>query len=464
MDVPEGDYWPLLADILNSHLLLFIDGLDFSVFPLSLLIGLLIFGSSMVSGSEVAFFSLSTDQLEDLKSEDGSGKKILQLLRKPEYLLATILIANNLFNIAIITTSFFLMNMLLVLPDGSLLAFLVNGVLVTFILVLFGEIIPKVYANQYNVRLARTTAGPLHLLSKIFYPISSLLVNSTSFIEKRLQQGGNEKINVKALQNAIDRSVGMVDESAIDQQEIEILKGIVSLRGLTVKQIMTNRMDMVSVELNTGFNQLRELISKSGYSRLPVHNQEIDYISGILHAKDLLKHLYENDDFDWQILISNPYYVPETKKVDQLLTEMQQTRKHMAIVVDEYGGTAGIITMEDILEQVVGEIQDEFDDEVDIFVRHGENDYSFEGSANLLDICKALAIDEYTFDEVRGDSDSLAGLLMEIHGTFPEVNTEIKYLNINFRVVSYDDNDHIDEVRVSFSKNDDEIPQQAPRA
>ncbi len=462
MDIPDGDYSPLYAGFSDFFLLLINQGLDYAVIPLIVFIVFLIFGSAMISGSEVAFFSMSSEQLDELKGDDKQSKRIISLLRMPEYLLATILITNNLFNIGIITTSFFLIKKLLVLPEGSWIAFLVNGVLVTFVLVLFGEIIPKVYANQHNVRLARITASPLHWLSKICYPISTILVNSTSFIEKRLHDSRDE-VDVKEVQEAIDSAVGMVEASEIDQQEIELLKGIVSLRGFTVKQIMTNRLDVISLERNIGFDQLRHRITSCGFSRFPVIDRNIDNVKGILHAKDLLEHLYEQNDYDWLTLMNKPFYVPETKKVDQLLSEMQQLRTHMAIVVDEYGGTAGLITMEDILEQVVGEIQDEFDEEADLFVKHSENDYTFDGSANLLDICKALDIDDYSFDEVRGDSDSLAGLLMEIHGSFPEVDTEIQYLNLNFRVLSYDDNDHINEVRISFTKNDDEIPQQAPR-
>ncbi len=414
-----------------------------------------------MSGSEVAFFSLSPRQVDDLKKqEDKKSQRILQLLKSPPYLLSTILIGNNLVNVGIIISSFYLTDLIFNLSNqvvfgveinSGFLNVLINVVLVTFMLVLFGEVIPKIYATQNNIKLASFMARPLLVLKRFFSPLSAILVNSTDFIEKRIGKMGSE-ISIEDL----DRAIDLTTDDEATNQEIKMLKGVVKFGNLSVKQIMRSRVDMVGVEIQTGYKELLELIKSSGYSRIPVYEEDYDHIKGVLYVKDMLGVLDAPDDFYWQDLIREPFYVPENKKIDDLLREIQEKRIHMAIVVDEYGGTEGLVTLEDIVEEVVGEIKDEFDDLIEMsFQKIDENNFIFEGKTPINDVCKIMNLDPEAFEEVKGDADSLGGLMLEIAGRIPNREDELNYDQFSFRVLEVGNN-RIERVKVS--KKNERIP------
>ena len=320
---------------------------SFYLLPIGLIIILLLFFSAVISGSEVAFFSISPGQLEDLKdSEDSSDKKVLNLLERPRLLLATILISNNFVNVSIIILFNFLMNTLLPDVSAELIA-VINAAALTPILVFFGEVSPKVFANQNNMLIARTTASLFKLLRVLLYPLGFVLVKSGLVIERRFENL-NHEIDLDEIEKAIDLSTN--DGST--QEDVNILKGIVHFGNTTVKQIMVPRVDVVAVKLSYTFKDILDRVREHGYSRMPVYEESIDKIEGILYLKDLIEHLDKGNDFKWQYLIREPFFVPEAKKIDDLLREIQLNRKHQAIVVDEYGGTKGVVTLEDILEEV----------------------------------------------------------------------------------------------------------------
>lgn len=423
-----------------------------------ILIFLLLMGSALISSSEVAFFSLTANDFEKLTQENSKvSDQIIALNNLPRYLLATILISNNFINIAIVILSDFVIRQLLppelitgwaeaivqILALGNLtdlatigrtLEVLITVVGVTFLLVLFGEVAPKVYAKLNNVKLARFMAGPLTILMKILTPFSTILVSWTNAIEKRLEQNASV-----ASREDIDEAIELtVNQEQGGEQETGILKGIVKFGDVSVKQIMRPRVDVIAVDFTTTYRELLKTIRISGYSRMPVYENDFDNIVGILYIKDLLGHIREKADFEWQKLIrSNVLYVPESKKINDLMRQIQLERTHMAIVVDEYGGSAGIVTLEDIMEEVIGDIQDEFDDKPEIVYRKiDDNNYLFEGKTLIQDACRIVEIDTSTFDDIRGESDSIAGLILEIKGIIPKVETEIDYKNYKFKVIA----------------------------
>jgi gliding motility-associated protein GldE len=437
---------------------------------------LLVVSSALVSGSEVAFFSLSPNDYESLKQETkGRSLRIITLLNEPRKLLATILIANNFINIAIVILSAFVLNK--IIPPSlfnrwsdsliSLLnasnwlesarvsywiSFLITIVGVTFILVLFGEIVPKVYARFNNIGLSKTMATPLWLLSKVFHPFSMILVNWTTGIERRLEKRrpGGSLANRQDIGEAIDLTA---DANQTTNQEVDLLKRIVNFGEVSVSQIIKPRVDVLAVDESDNYEQLLELVRDSGFSRIPVFEKDFDNVKGILYVKDLLGHLNEGADFKWRKLIrKNVLFVPETKKIDDLLKEFQIERMHMAIVVDEYGGSSGIVTMEDILEEIIGEIQDEFDTEGDIeFKKISEGIFDFEGKTLINDFCRQVKVDTILFEEARGEADTLAGILLEKIGRLPEQGeeTEIESFIFTVRKVS---NRRIEEIRVKLPK------------
>lgn len=415
-----------------------------------LLIVLLIAASALISGSEVAFFSLSKGDLDDLdkESESQSGA-IRKLLAKPQELLATILISNNLVNVSIIVLFYFFFKGIIVtdLPNPYIEYGIKIG-LVTLILVLFGEVIPKLYASHNNVRVAAMMHRPLLGLRTAFAPASNLLVNSSTIIERKLQKMRNHELNANELERAIDLTSG--HRSTDD--EVNMLKGIVNFGNIQVKQIMKSRVDMIAVEDCVTFNELMDIIRESGYSRIPVYSENLDNITGILYVKDLLEFL-DKTTFKWQELIRDALFVPEGKKIDDVLKEMQEKRVHMVIAVDEYGGTAGIVTLEDILEEVIGDIKDEYDvlDEID-YEQIDERTFIFEGKTLINDICKVLKIKEDTFEDIRGESDSLAGLVLEIAGRFPDPDETIVYDQFDFTVLSVD-NHRIERVKLTINED-----------
>jgi putative hemolysin len=399
------------------------------------LITLLAF-SALISGSEVAFFSITPAQIQDLKeSEDKADFRVRNLLERPRLLLATILISNNFVNVSIIILFNFLMNQLL--PDSSIQVIaVINAAILTPILVFFGEVSPKVFANQNNLFLARMTARFFKFLRGVTYPLGWLLVKTGLIIERRFENL-NHEIDLDEIEKAIDLST--TDGST--QEDVEILKGIVHFGNTNVKQIMTPRVDIIAVQNAYSFGEILELVRESGYSRLPVYEETIDKIEGVLYLKDLLEHLDKGDDYLWQELIREPFFVPEAKKIDDLLREIQANRKHQAIVVDEYGGTKGLVTLEDILEEVLGEIRDEFDESFEqSYKKINKNSFVFDAKITLIDMCEALGIEEDEFEEFMAENGTLAGLILELAGELPKKESVFTYKKYVFTVLTMEKN------------------------
>jgi len=428
----------LIAEFLNSYLL---GGI--------ILILLLIF-SALVSGSEIAFFSLTSDDIAKLrKSNQPSERKMVKLLKNPRVLLATILILNNFINIAFITLSTFLSWSIFGTRnlEGVIVASLT--LIVTFMIVFFGELVPKVYANQNNVQFAKFAAPILTMFEAIFRPFSWILINLSSVIEKRFKTKGYE-ISVDELHQALE----LASNESDSEEEKEILKGIVNFGMLTVKQVMRTRVDITAFDMDFDFHELLEKVNKSGYSRIPVFDDTIDNIKGILYIKDLLPFIGEDENFKWQKYIRAGYFIPENKMIDLLLKDFQAKRVHMAIVVDEYGGTSGLITLEDIIEEIVGEISDEFDENQTKYKKLSENSYVFEGRTSLNDFCKITGQESKVFDEIKGESESLGGLILEINNKLPHIGDTIKINNFIFTAEAVD-HKRIKKVRVLIMDNSD---------
>ena len=393
---------------------------------------LLIF-SGYASGSEIAFFSLSPNDLNELDEDrSDSDRQIKELLEDSERTLATILITNNLVNVTIIMLANYFIVHVIDFGIAYWLEFVVITVLLTFLLLLFGEIMPKVYAGQHVLAFCRFSAPGIIALRKIFYPLSSVLLRSGMLAEKVVQKE-NHVLSVDDLEQALE----LTDENEL-KEEKNMLEGIVRFGDETAKEVMTSRQDVVDLDFRTSFADVLKCVVENNYSRIPVYQGSIDNIRGILYIKDLLPHLSKPSNFRWQSLIRPPYFVPETKKIDDLLRDFQENKVHIAIVVDEFGGTSGIITLEDILEEIVGEINDEYDEEEKPYTRINANTYVFEGKTLLSDFFKILDLDDETFEEVQGDADSLAGLLLEIKGDFPELHERIDFQNFTFEVTELD--------------------------
>lgn len=421
----------------------------------------LIISSALISGSEVAFFSLSPNDLHALEDEDTTiNKRILLLRQKPRRLLATILISNNFINIAIVLVSNYVLRYLIGDEDlifigewlqsnlrlteivsaeflSNAFNFIVSVAGVTFILVLFGEVIPKIYANLNNLKFARLMSTPLHILSFLFTPLSSILVGWSTKFENRInkQRTSQTGTSKEDIDKAIELTVG---DSENAEEEADMLKGIVKFGDVSVKQIMKSRVDITTIDITFNFREVMKIIRDSGFSRIPVFKEDFDNIVGILYVKDLLGHTDEEQDFNWQSLIRySVLYVPESKKIDDLLKDFQLKRTHMAIVVDEYGGCDGLVTLEDVMEEIIGDIKDEFDDEEEVeYIRLDSNSYIFEGRTLLNDVCRIIGLNTDYFDPIRGSADSLAGLLIEMVGKIPRQERELKYNNITFKVIS----------------------------
>ena len=400
--------------------------------------------SALISGSEVAYFSLSPKDRQRLKSKKEKYMHIiLHNLEYPEKLLATILVANNFVNVGIVILSAYTTNMLIDFSEAQTIGFLFQVVVITFFLLLFGEIIPKVYATRYSMRVARLMAVPLYILEKIFRPLNALLIYSTSFVNKKMQTH-TQNISVDELSQALE----MTSDHELSEDK-DILEGIVKFGNKNAVEIMRSRMDVVALEIKDSFHKVINLINESGYSRIPVYSGSFDNIRGILYIKDLLPHTQNRENFRWQSIIRPPFYVPETKKIDDLLEEFQKNKVHMAIVVDEYGGCSGIVTMEDILEEIVGDIVDEFDEDEHYFTQVDENKYLFDGKTLLNDFYKVTGCDEHIFDEYKGDADSLAGLILELKGEIPAMNEKINCKNFVFSIESVD-NRRIKKIKVEI--------------
>ncbi len=407
----------------------------------------LLFFSFVLSGSEVAFFSLTYKDINLLKTkQQGAYKRIIDLLEQPKILLGCLLIANSFINIAIIIISNILIGDIFNFEkiNAVWLEFVIKVISVTFLLLLFGEVMPKVLATQNNIRFAKE-AGPL--VEIVFYickRMSIWLVKYSDIIEKKLSKKGNA-YSLEELDHAIDLTSG-TDASV---KEKNILKGIIKFGNITVKQIMKTRVDVSGIDKEISFPELLKLVGDLHYSRLPVYEEDLDKVVGMIHTKDLIPHLEQPDNFDWHTLIRLPFFVHEQKMIEDLLKEFQTKRTHFAVVVDEFGGTSGIVTLEDILEEVIGDIKDEFDEEEVDFKKIDENNYLFEGRIMINDVCKAMDLVVDTFDAVKGESDSLAGLVLELAGEIPTANQIIPCGDFEFTVLEIAKN-RIQKIKVTI--------------
>ena len=402
---------------------------------------ILLFFSALVSGSEVAFFSLSPQNIKSLQETDSrNARDVLKLLENPERLLANILISNNFINVGIVTISAFITSSTLDFQDQPVLGFVIQVVVITLMLLLFGEILPKIYANRFAPGFARSMSIPLIVTDRLFTPLIYILVRSTRLVKNRLAKKG-QNISMDDISEALDLTTDVVEN------EKEMLEGIVRFSNLEASEIMRPRTDVIAVDIETDLETLTSVIIESGFSRIPVYEETSDHLKGILYVKDLLPHINEENDFKWQGLIREPFYVPETKKINDLLNEFQLKKTHMAIVVDEYGGTEGIVTMEDILEEVVGEITDESDETEEFYRRIDARTTIFEGKTLMNDFYKVTGVQDELFDDVKGDSETVAGLILELKAGFPKTNDKILCKNIEFTVLSMDKR-RIREVKV----------------
>lgn len=415
--------------------------------PYTALILLLLTLAGLVSASEAAFFSLSPDDRAHCReSATGPDQRIAQLLERPKRLLASLVIFNNLLNVAIVViVTYLTWEFSQTIANANWL--LVGIALITTIaIVLFGEIVPKVYASQNNLAVARKTAALAQIGLMVFRPFAMMLVNLSNQVDKRIQRRGY-KLSVEELSQAVE----LTGVNATVEEK-EILKGIVNFSNLTARQVMRTRLDISAVRDQLPFGELLAQINASGYSRVPVYGESLDEIEGILYIKDLLPHIHESDEFRWQSLLRPAYFIPENKKVDDLLQDFQKRRVHIAIVVDEYGGTRGLVTLEDIIEEIFGDINDEFDEETPVgYRREDPQTVVFEGKMPLTDVCRILNVEATTFEDVQGDSESLGGLLLELFHRLPKAGDETQYDGFVFQVLSADDK-RINEVRVRKNK------------
>lgn len=441
--------------LLHPYLLLVQWGVISSV----LILFFLLFISALFSGSEVAFFSLDRNQLKAFEEEDSStSRRIIQLRDKPRRLLATLLITSNLINIGIVLLSYSIFHV--ILPEDILLnwgthvngigifnwldpwqwaaffRFMITVVGITFLLVLFAEVLPKIYANINNAAFARLMSVPVSLLMTLFAPINKSLVKLGQKVEKKLSADNSLGANKLDIDKAIDLAVSQDKDSEV---EAEILKSIVSFNDVAVKQIMRSRMDIVALDSLMSEEEMIAAVKETGYSRLPVFEEQLDNIKGILYVKDLIAYLdKEHQPEGWtQLIDPEVLYVPEARKINDLLKDFQRERLHMAIVVDEYGGTSGIVTMEDVIEEVIGDIKDEFDEEHEVeYRRLSDKEYIFEGRTMLIDVCRVMNVDKTSFDAADGDADSLAGLVLDLNGKMPVVGQKIVLPPFSFTVLS----------------------------
>jgi len=422
-----------------------------------ILLLLLLIGSALISGAEVALFSLTKSDIESLSNDNSRSTVIItSLLKFPKKLLATILVANNFINIAIIILfasisekifkDYKISLKLFELNFSIDLIFFIEVFVITFLILFFGEILPKVYANRNNLKFSKFMARPLKILDLIFSPISFPMRSASLSIYNML---GKQKTNFNI--NYLSQALELTSEGSTSKEEQKILKGIVSFGSIDTKQVMRPRIDIFALETSKKFESVITEVIKNGYSRIPVYKDSIDSIEGILYAKDLLPHL-KTKSFEWTKLIREPFFVPENKKLDDLMAEFQQKKVHLAIVVDEYGGTSGIISLEDIIEEIVGDISDEFDDDDIIYSKIDDFNYIFEGKTSLKDFYKIIKLeDESIFENKKGESETLAGFLLEISKSFPKIKTKYKYKNYTFFVENVD-NKRIKQIKVSIKK------------
>ena len=409
---------------------------------------LLVVLSALLSGSEVAMFSINTEQRKTLKdSTNNNTVRIFKLLEEPKKLLATILIANNFVNVSIVMASNYVFNNLFI--DGSIsetMNFILQVILVTFLILLFGEVIPKVYANNYNIQFSKFMSLPLLVLKKIFYPVSLVLINSTNIIDRKIEKK-RESLKADELEHALNLTKDSVD----NEDEKKILEGIVKFGHTDVKQIMTPRTDVISFDVTTKYIDLMEELKDIKFSRIPVFEESFDKIKGILYAKDLLGKMDEKKNFNWTSLLREPKFVPENKKLDDLLKEFQEEKTHIAIVVDEYGGSSGIVSLEDVLEEIVGDITDEFDEEDINHKKIDDHNYIIDGKTSLIDVYKLLEIDGEIFENAKGESDTIAGFCIEQAGKILLKNEKINFDTYTITVEAADKR-RIKKVKITINE------------
>ena len=417
-----------------------VNPIDINVVVAILLVILLLLLSGFASASEIAFFSLSPTDVESLDPDKSSSDKLIELLRDDsERTLATVLITNNLVNVAVIMLCNYIFGSLFTF-GAEWLQFLCVTILLTFLLLLFGEIIPKVYSRRRPLAFCRKAVKGIMFFRRLFWPIETILLKSGAFAEKVIQKE-KRQLSVDELEQALE----LTDKEEIKDEQ-SMLQGIIRFGDETAKEIMTSRQDIVDLDIRCSYDTVLKCIVENNYSRIPVYQDNQDNIRGVLYIKDLLPHLSKGSNFRWQSLIRPPYFVPETKKIDDLLRDFQENKVHIAIVVDEFGGTSGIVTLEDILEEIVGEINDEFDEDERNYTKLASNTYLFEGKTLLKDFLKILNLPDDEFDDIEGDADSLAGLLLEIKGDFPAVHEILIYKDYKFEVLE------IEERRISKVK------------
>ena len=403
--------------------------------------------SAFASGSEIAFFSLSPSDISEVnEANNKQDQNIKELREDSERTLATILITNNFVNVTIIMLcNYIFSNIMQFGAKAYWLQFLSLTVILTFLLLLFGEIMPKVYSRQDPLGFCRKCVGGIIFCRKIFWPIENILLRSGVIAEKVVQKESH-MLSVDDLEQALE----LTDKNDIKEEQ-SMLKGIIRFGDETAKEVMTSRQDIVALDIHANFNEVLKSIIENNYSRIPVYQENGDNIRGILYIKDLLPHLSKPSNFRWQSLIRPPYFVPETKKIDDLMREFQENKIHIAIVVDEFGGTSGLVTLEDILEEIVGEINDEYDEENKFYTKLSYNTYIFEGKTLLTDFCKTLNIDDEEFSDVEGDADTLAGLLLEIKGDFLSIHEKVEYKNYTFEIVGIEER-RISKVKVTVNE------------
>jgi len=444
-----------IIDFLDSALFLQVTIRTFSLSTLFAIITMIaiLLVVAFVSAAESAFFSLTPTDMEELKSSSTNvDKKILQLISTPKRLLATLVVSINFLSITMViinSTFIFGDDGLFDFSKNPLLGFVVQVIAVTFLIILIGEVTPKIYATQNPLNTTRTLVIFVQSLQWLFYPVSSFLIISTSLLD-RVIKTKSHPISVNDLSQALD----LTEDEDIADEDHKILKGIVNFGTIDVKQIMKPRVDITAFEVNSSYKKLLEDMTQSGFSRVPIYKEKLDTIVGVLYAKDLLPYLNEGDNFNWQNMIRPPFYVPENKKIDDLLKEFQHKKIHLALIVDEYGGTSGIVTLEDIIEEIVGEINDEFDDDDIIYSKLDNNNFVFEGKAHLNDVCRIMQIDDTMIKEVKGESDTLAGLIIEVEGRIPTKGEKIRFENLDFTIESAD-NRKIKRIKVTINPQEE---------
>ena len=421
-------------------------GAVFSLIMAAILLGV----SGFISASEIAYFSLSPTDVAELELEKNNKDKRIQLLRADgERTLATILIGNNFVNVTIIMLCNYAFGSLVTFgPKAVWIQFVSLTVILTFLLLLFGEIMPKVYSRQTPLAYCRKSVSGIMFMRRLFWPIETILIKSGIFLEKVVHKE-EQSLSVDDLEQALE----LTDKDDIKDEQ-SILQGIIRFGDETAKEVMTSRQDIVDIDIRSTFAEVLSCILENNYSRIPVYQDNDDNIRGILYIKDLLPHVSKPATFRWQSLIRPGYFVPETKKIDDLLREFQENKVHIAIVVDEFGGTSGLVTLEDILEEIVGEINDEYDDDEKTYSKKNYNTYLFEGKTLLSDLCRILNVDDDTFTEVCGDADTIAGMLLEIKGDFLTLHERIDYKNFTFEVMAVEER-RISRVKVIVHEHKD---------